>query len=99
MSKHVQVKEAGTGEWLLLTDATVDTSAAGYQVLIPASSAFAARLSAAGPRRYLTIIGDLDSPEGALPDLWRGVIKSWHPAGDQMRIDVRPAATIEDLQG
>lgn len=99
MSKHVQVKEAGTGEWLLLTDATVEETHLGHQVTVPASSAFASRLSAAGPRRYLTVIGDMDSPEGALPNLERGVIRTWRPQGDRMLIDIRPAATIEDLQG
>lgn len=99
MSKHVQVKESGTGEWLLLPDTTVDETPIGHQVTVPISSAFASRLSAAGPRRYLTVIGDMDAPEGVLPDLKRGVIRAWRPQGDRMLIDIRPAATVEDLQG
>ncbi len=98
MSDDIQVKEAGTGQWITLPDATsrVDN---GITITIPANSEFAARLSAAGLRKYLVLIGDLNPPEGVPGHMLHGVIRGWKPVGDRIAIDVRPAATVEDMQG
>lgn len=100
MSNHVQVKEAGSGSWVLVPDANVvDRGPHCWSIDIPVDSELGARLTGAGLRKYLVVIGDMDAPEGALPDLFRGVLKSWLPAGDRLLLDVRPASTIEDMQG
>lgn len=100
MSNHVQVKEWGTGSWVLVPDAQVtEKGTDGWTIDVPVDGELGARLTGAGMRKYLVIVGDMDSPEGALPDLWRGVVKSWRPAGNRLLIDVRPASTIEDMQG
>lgn len=98
MSDDIQVKEAGTGHWTTLTDATSQVDG-GITITIPATSEFAARLSAAGPRKYLVLVGDLNPPEGRPVHMLHGVIRSWKPVGDRLVIDVRPAATVEDMQG
>ncbi|WP_395705134.1 hypothetical protein [Rhodococcus ruber] len=98
MSDDVQVKEAGTGQWITLTDATSQVDN-GITITIPAGSEFAARLSAAGLRKYLAALADLNPPEGRPVHMLHGVIRSWKPAGDRIVIDVRPAATVEDMQG
>lgn len=88
MSERVQIKEAGTGDWLTLDDVTVTDTDGLRQIAIPAASAFAARLSAAGPRRYLVTIGE-----------WHGLIRGWRHNDIRIEIDVRSATTVEDLQG
>lgn len=94
MSELVQVRQSGTGEWLTLDDTTVTTHGDRRHVSIPAASAFASRLTAAGLRRYLVTIG-----EPGQPDTWHGLIHTWAHNDQRLIIDVRPAATIEDLQG
>lgn len=96
MNEHVQAKEAGAGEWQLLTDAEVQATPQGHQVSIPATSEFASRLTGAGLRKYHVIFTDPTNPT-TVPNLWRGVLRTWKPSGDRMLLDVRPAATIEDL--
>lgn len=101
MSSHVQVKEWGTGSWSLVPDANVtDKGADGWTIDVPVDGELGSRLTGAGLRKYLVIVGDMDSPEGVLPDLWRGVVKSWRPSsGGRLLLDVRHATTVEDLQG
>lgn len=101
MSNHVQVKEWGTGSWALVPDANVTGQGTeGWTIDVPVDSELGARLTGAGLRKYLVIVGDMDAPEGVLPDLWRGVVKSWRPSSaGRLLLDVRPATTIEDMQG
>lgn len=97
MADLVRVSVQGSGEWLDVVGATASTTETAGLITVPITGELGARLTSGALRTYLVAVGDPVAPEGVEPEVWRGVVTSWRPQGELLRIDARAAASIEDL--
>lgn len=97
MADLVRVSVQGSGEWLDVEGGTASTTETAAILTVPISGELGARLTSGARRTYLIAVGDPDVPEGVEPEVWRGVVTSWRPQGELLRIDARAAASLEDL--
>lgn len=101
MSDPVKIKARGQADWVDVDGAVVEGEPQPGQKLItiPIASTIGARMTAGLGTDWLVFIGDLDdTPEGELPDVWNGVVRTWLPGDDDtLRLVAQAAASIEDM--
>jgi hypothetical protein len=78
-----------------------DAPSSDRRAFIVPQGEFSARLTTSGAisDRFSIMFGDPDAAEGEAPDVWRGVVEAWQPAGSNVSVTCRPARTVHEAVG